>query len=283
MTYINDILIRRSDCDPLGHVRTSAYLSFLHESDLGTLEVAQIPAGAECIWSAQQIVVEFLQPLMPGDRLQVSVDLHSTEGDLSRRSYEFLREGDEKPVARAAAAWHLLEKSSLRPAPFPSGLASRLNEGAGYPLPLALEMPALSPPAPEPLSLRYQVSWGDISVDYQQSYRAWVDLMIECGLRSGVRYGWTAQRSQEMDKIFVARKLWLALDEPARHGDELSITTWLADPGRSTITRQYTAQRLRDGASIACARILWVYLDLSSGRPARMPAEFMENFREHIS
>ena len=186
-------------------------------------------------------MVEFLQPLMPGDRLQVSVDLHSTEGDLSRRSYEFLREGDEKPVARAAAAWHLLEKSSLRPAPFPSGLASRLNEGAGYPLPLALEMPALSPPAPEPLSLRYQVSWGDISVDYQQSYRAWVDLMIECGLRSGVRYGWTAQRSQEMDKIFVARKLWLALDEPARHGDELSITTWLAEPGRSTITRQYTA------------------------------------------
>ena len=40
MTYINEILIRRSDCDPLGHVRTSAYLSFLHESDLGTLEVA---------------------------------------------------------------------------------------------------------------------------------------------------------------------------------------------------------------------------------------------------
>ena len=31
MTYSNEILIRRSDCDPLGHVRTSAYLSFLHK------------------------------------------------------------------------------------------------------------------------------------------------------------------------------------------------------------------------------------------------------------
>ena len=181
--------------------------------------------------------------------------------------------GTKSQVARAAAAWRLLEKSSLRPATFPSGLVARLNEGGGYPLPLALEMPALSPPAPEPLSLRHQVSWGDISVDYQQSYRAWVDLMIECRyFVAGVRYGWTAQRSQEMDKIFVARKLWLALDEPALHGDELSITTWLADPGRSTITRQYTAQRLRDGASIARVKILWVYLDLSSGRPARMPA-----------
>jgi acyl-CoA thioester hydrolase len=281
MTFNYEILVRRGDCDPFGHLRTSAYLSYLHESDLAAVEAAGLGAAAGQTWTARQITIEFLQPLLPGEQVGVQGGFYGVHQGLSLRGYEFRREGEAHPAARLAAGWRLVDDGG-KELELPADWLPALQADQGA-MPLVLEAPPLSLPAPEPLTLQHLVSWGDISVDYHLSYRAWVDLMIEAGLRSGVRYGWTAQQSQEMGAIFVARKLWLEVDEPARHGEEINITTWLAEPRRSTIYRQYVARRLRDEAEIARASILWVYLELASGRPARMPEAFMERFRAHVA
>jgi acyl-CoA thioester hydrolase len=281
MTFNYEIRVRRGDCDPFGHLRTSGYLAYLHESDLAAVEAAGLAAAAGQSWTARQITIEFLQPLLPGEQVGVRAGFYGVRQGLSLRSYEFRRAGEAHSAARLAAGWRLVNAGG-KAMELPVDCVQVLQaDGEG--MPLELEAPPLSKPAPEPLTLRHQVSWGDISVDYQLSYRAWVDLMIEAGLRSGVRYGWTAQQSQEMGAIFVARKLWLEVDEPAWHGEEIEITTWLAEPRRSTIYRQYVARGGGDGAVIARAAILWVYLDLSSGRPARMPEAFMERFRAHVA
>jgi acyl-CoA thioester hydrolase len=76
----------------------------------------------------------------------------------------------------------------------------------------------------------------------------------------------------------VARRYRIEYQQPALFGDELTVATWYSDARRSSAIRHYTITRPRDGALIARARAVWVWVDLASGRPIRIPDEFITAF-----
>jgi acyl-CoA thioester hydrolase len=64
---------------------------------------------------------------------------------------------------------------------------------------------------------------------------------------------------------------------PSALGDELTLATWLvASDGKLTMERCFQLVRDRDGVTILRGRWHLVGIELSSGRPRRMPPEFCE-------
>jgi acyl-CoA thioester hydrolase len=64
---------------------------------------------------------------------------------------------------------------------------------------------------------------------------------------------------------------------PALLGDELTLATWLvASDGKLSMERQFQLVRQRDQATVLRGRWQLVCIELSTGRPRRMPPEFLQ-------
>lgn len=70
----------------------------------------------------------------------------------------------------------------------------------------------------------------------------------------------------------------------AYEGDELQLGTWIVDwDRRLKMTRQFQLLRPRDGAVLLRARTTFVCIELSTGKPKRMPVHFLEGYGQAIS
>ena len=76
--------------------------------------------------------------------------------------------------------------------------------------------------------------------------------------------------------LWLVRRTRLTLREPARYGDELEATTWIADFRRVRSRRDY---EIRAGDRlVARAHTDWVYVDRITSRPRRIPPAMQESF-----
>ncbi len=67
---------------------------------------------------------------------------------------------------------------------------------------------------------------------------------------------------------------------PAREGEGVDVATWIAEnDGRVRLIRAYEFRRAEDRAVLFRGRTKFVTIDMASGRPARMPREFIEAYR----
>ncbi|MFT3817416.1 MAG: thioesterase family protein [Rubrivivax sp.] len=67
---------------------------------------------------------------------------------------------------------------------------------------------------------------------------------------------------------------------PSAAGEALTIGTWLlAGDGKLALTRAFQIRRDRDGATLLRGRWELVCIELASGRPRRMPPEFVQAYR----
>jgi acyl-CoA thioester hydrolase len=81
----------------------------------------------------------------------------------------------------------------------------------------------------------------------------------------------------------VARRYRIEYREPAVMDDELEVTSYLADVKRATAVRHNEIRRVADGALLARAYALWVFVDLATGKPVRVPGDFIESFRPNVA
>jgi acyl-CoA thioester hydrolase len=95
--------------------------------------------------------------------------------------------------------------------------------------------------------------------------------------------GWPAARMHAQGFGIVAREYRIQYLVPALLDDELEVATWVSNVKRASASRHYTITRVSDGEPIVRAQALWVWVDLSSGRPLRIPADFMQAFADNVS
>lgn len=284
MPHTQPLPIQRYDCDAYGHLRTSAYLSLLEESDHALVSALGLsPIEPALSWLPRRIEVEFLAPLLPGELALAHIRLAGCDGLLSRREYALQAQGEAQPACLAAVDWGLYDENSQNFVPIPDNILHKLMQGVELDTPPgATPFPALATPPPGALTLEWQVTWGETAQGYRLTNRALMDRLIESGLQSGERYRWTLRQAQAQGVVFVARKLWLEIAQPAVYGETLRVTTWLTQLKRSTVVRQYLVQRPEAGLA-ARAQTLWVYLDLKTARPIRIPPEFAISWQEHLA
>ena len=70
---------------------------------------------------------------------------------------------------------------------------------------------------------------------------------------------------------------------PTVAGEPLVLGTWLvASDGKLSMERKFQLRRVRDGATVLRGRWELVCIELSTGRPRRMPAEFTDVYMAAI-
>ncbi|MBZ2189865.1 acyl-CoA thioesterase [Alcanivorax sp. JB21] len=87
--------------------------------------------------------------------------------------------------------------------------------------------------------------------------------------------GWDAYT--RLNRGFVARHTEVDYLRPALKGDALRIATWVVfNDQRLSMERHYQIVRDSDGATLARGSTQWVCVALDTGKPRRMPQEFID-------
>ncbi|PTQ90479.1 acyl-CoA thioesterase [Agitococcus lubricus] len=78
----------------------------------------------------------------------------------------------------------------------------------------------------------------------------------------------------------VVRKHELNYRLPTYAGDELQIGTWIsANDGKLSTTRDYQIIRVADGKTVLTGQTQFVTVDMKTGKPKRMPDEFISAYQ----
>ncbi|CAM3384834.1 acyl-CoA thioesterase [Halomonas lysinitropha] len=93
--------------------------------------------------------------------------------------------------------------------------------------------------------------------------------------------GLSLARYRELDRGMAVHRHELDYLAPAFEGDRLRLATWIIDlEGRLTLTRRFQLLRPADGRTLLRARTRFACIELSSGRPRRLPDEYRRIYGE---
>lgn len=82
-------------------------------------------------------------------------------------------------------------------------------------------------------------------------------------------------RYRELDRALVVHRHELDYLAAAFEGDRLAVATWITGcDGRLTLTRRFQLMRPADGRTLLRASTRFACIELTSGRPRRLPEEY---------
>ena len=101
----------------------------------------------------------------------------------------------------------------------------------------------------------------------------------DAGWSHSAELGLTLHDYQRLDRAMAIRRGEYDYLLATSLGEALTLATWLvATDGLMTMERRFQLVRDRDGATVLRGRWDLVCIELSSGRPRRMPAEFLDTY-----
>jgi acyl-CoA thioester hydrolase len=143
--------------------------------------------------------------------------------------------------------------------------------------------PAIQWDFPEPFTLRLGVVAEEIDA-YQHvnnaEYLRWLD---RCAWAHSTALGISIDDCKRMDRGMAVRQSQLEYLAPAFLGDTIIVATWIAHTDqRLRVTRRFQVIAERTAKTLLRASIEYVCLILSSGRPARMPPDFVQRYTPRV-
>lgn len=288
LTHERTFRVRHYECDAYGHVNHANYLRYMQEtafdaSAAAGYDTARYEAMGR-IWLIRETDITYLQPLTIGDTAVVKTWVSDFRRVRSRRAYEMRREGTGDVVAQAHTDWVFLDSTSQRPVTVPEELRRAFfPEGMPDDAPRREPFPVAPPPPPGIFTMRRQVEWRHIDPAKHVNNAMYLAYIEDCGVQVAAAYEWPMSRMMEAGFGIVARRYRIEYRQPAVMDDELEVSTWVSEVKRATAVRHYTIVRAADRALLARAHVLWVWVNLASGRPMRIPADFIDAFSANIA
>jgi acyl-CoA thioester hydrolase len=84
---------------------------------------------------------------------------------------------------------------------------------------------------------------------------------------------------RELDRAMVIAHSEFDYLRASQEGDEAMVATWIVDWDRKLkMARHFQVIRVADGVTLLRARMRFVCVELSSGRPRRLPPEFIAGY-----
>ncbi len=283
----SQFVIREYECDSYGHLNNANYLRYMQEAAFeASAAVGYSKARYEQLgrlWLARETEIEYLQPLYAGDMLEITTWVADFRQVRSLRRYEFRRAGEDALVAQASTDWVFMDRASGQVVPVPPEVAAAYSGGDPVE-----RLPRRAFPAPPPapagaVTLRQRVEWRDIDAAEHLNNAAYLNYIEDAAIHAAAHYGWPMSRSRAAGFAMVAKQHHITYLQPAMLMDELNIQTWLFDIRRTAATRHYQITRVSDGTLLAQARTLWVGVSLETGRPLRVPEQFVSDFGPNIA
>jgi acyl-CoA thioester hydrolase len=287
IVYERAFRVRYDECDAYGHVNHANYLRYMQESAFD----ASAAVGYDFdkyeqmnrLWLVHDTEITFLRPLLYGDTVVVKTWVEDFRRVLSRRKYQLILQATKELVAEATTDWIFLNSANMRPAKIPAQLMSAFGPEDKWSK-TARRRPFPEPPAPPPgvFRTRRRVKWSEIDGAHHVNNSVYLTYLEDCAFEFVRREGWPVERMATAGFGIVARNFHIEYKCPAGLDEELEIATWVADVKRVTAVRHYTIIRPQDGQLLTRARALWVWVDLETGRPTRIPADFLSDLSANV-
>ena len=119
----------------------------------------------------------------------------------------------------------------------------------------------------------FRVAPGDIDVFGHANNVVWVRWVNEASFAHACHVGLGPEACNALDAVWVVRRHAIDYLLPAFEGQELECTTWPETVQGATSLRR--SLFVNDGRVLARAETTWALLHISTGRPRRVPREFM--------
>jgi acyl-CoA thioester hydrolase len=129
-------------------------------------------------------------------------------------------------------------------------------------------MPASSA---DPFILPVAVADSDIDDLGHASNIAYVRWIQDVALAHSVDVGLGLDEYRKLGGVFFVRRHEIDYLRPVLRGDALELRTWIDSAAAAKCVRS-TEIINRDGNTVCEARTTWGFVDLTSGRPVRIPA-----------
>jgi acyl-CoA thioester hydrolase len=287
LTHTRKFRVRYYECDAYGHLNNTNYLRFMQETAFDASEAGGygLPRYTQMdrLWLVRATEIEYLRPVRYNEVLEVKTWIEGYQRASSWRAYEIRLAGTGELAASAHTNWVFIDTATNRPAPIPQDLKlSFFPEGLPEQFPAREDFSSAPPPPPGVFKTRRQVAWRDIDTAQIVNNPVYLEYIEDAGMQVIAAHGWPASRMTSAGFAIILRRHQIQYLQPARLGDELEIATWASNVKRSTATRHYTISRVSDGALLARVNTLGVWIDLATGRPIRIPPDFIREFAPNI-
>jgi acyl-CoA thioester hydrolase len=282
--------VRSYECDFYGHVNQANYLRYMQEAALHASRLVGYDDAAYealgTIWFIRELEIEYHNSYRFGDTVAIDTWVGDFRRVRSRRWYDLTHAGSGLPAAKASADWVYLNRETQLPAQIPDDMAAAFapdpadraesGERRG-------KFPDAPPPPAGAYTMTRRVEWRDIDMARHVNHANYLTYMEECAVQAAAVRGWPFARMWESGFGIMARRHQIEYRMQARLGDDLLVTTYLAEPRRSTVVRHFTVVRASDGALVSRAKSQFMCVDVVNGTLMRFPPNFVEDFADSIA
>lgn len=132
---------------------------------------------------------------------------------------------------------------------------------------------------PDPFVLEVVAKPEDVDAYDHVNNVVYIKWLEACAWAHSAAVGLSESRCVEMARGMAVRAIHVEYLAAAHEGDEILVGNWIAaNDGRLRVTRQYQLLNQHTGVTIMRGHVDFVCLNLSSGRPARQPEEFVRGY-----
>jgi acyl-CoA thioester hydrolase len=132
---------------------------------------------------------------------------------------------------------------------------------------------------PDPHILRTRVQAGDIDGLNHTNNAVYVDWCQQVAWAHSVALGLDLQRYRELDRAMVITYSEFHYLQASRVDDEVAVATWIVDwDHKLTMARRFQVVRVADDVTLLRAAMRFACIELSSGRPRRLPQAFIDGY-----
>ena len=132
---------------------------------------------------------------------------------------------------------------------------------------------------PNPHILHTQVTARDIDGLNHTNNAVYVQWCEQAAWSHSKALGLDLQRYRELDRAMAVTHSEYHYLQASREGEEIAIGTWIMDwDGKLSMTRHFQAIRIEDGITLLRGNVRFVCIELSTGKPRRLPSEFVSGY-----
>lgn len=136
---------------------------------------------------------------------------------------------------------------------------------------------------PHPHVMPVQPGPDDIDGLHHTNNAVYVKWCERVGWSHSVALGLDLDDYRRLDRAMAIREGHYDYLLPSFEGEALLLGTWLtAGDGRLSMERRFQLRRVSDGETVMRGRWALVCIDISSGRPRRMPPEFLSAYQAAV-
>jgi acyl-CoA thioester hydrolase len=132
---------------------------------------------------------------------------------------------------------------------------------------------------PNPHTLRTHVTAGDIDGLNHTNNAVYVKWCEQVAWAHSVALGLDLERYRALDRAMAITHSEYNYLQASREGEEVAVATWIVDWDKKlTMARRFQVIRIKDGVTLLRGGMRFACIEISSGRPRRLPKEFIEGY-----